>query len=532
MELRNVIMQLKKKRTPIPLYRSTIFNIFETNISNTVVYKVDLSYISNEIYNLHKHYLSSLNESFPKENFLKRIDVSYDPMTNTLSLFYEKRNTEFLLKEESTLSSLPKLFKLYYFNCLCNIAKTLHDKDISFGLIHPYLLFVDKFDKSKLFTFDEAFYGISLMTFKTNFIEIYPYFGCLDYVNRDEIIKSFNKNSDNKTKLQVKCDIVSLCMLFDFFMKDDNYSKTYDHIVNEYENKVIMMDANFSNGNKDIEYMFNDVFNIDLNKIGNINTLIKKTNELIKKELKGNLCEINKVFCFECGNKKEIKNHKCSKNHLKEKKTNELINKELSNLDEIVDNLELVQDFQLFDSVIKAGNEVFPKAEKKFGELFRKIRIEMDKYNQLTKQNKQLIENTKNDKLKVLDDSFKKTQELISNNINNYKSEVISIKKAFRKKKLFHSRNETIEKIAQYIASKEEEIENNIYEIERIISEISNNINQIKVIASFTNQAKIDDLILKVINEYSTLTNKYCAILNFFEIICEFSDKKLITMLD
>ena len=119
MELRNVIMQLKKKRTPIPLYRSTIFNIFETNISNTVVYKVDLSYISNEIYNLHKHYLSSLNESFPKENFLKRIDVSYDPKTNTLSLFYEKRNTEFLLKEESTLSSLPKLFKLYYFNYLC-----------------------------------------------------------------------------------------------------------------------------------------------------------------------------------------------------------------------------------------------------------------------------------------------------------------------------------------------------------------------------------------------------------------------------
>ena len=116
MELRNVIMQLKKKRTPIPLYRSTIFNIFETNISNTVVYKVDLSYISNEIYNLYKHYLSSLNESFPKENFLKRIDVSYDPMTNTLSLFYEKRNTEFLLKEESILSSLPKLFKLYYFN--------------------------------------------------------------------------------------------------------------------------------------------------------------------------------------------------------------------------------------------------------------------------------------------------------------------------------------------------------------------------------------------------------------------------------
>ena len=497
------------------LYEGASKDPSEKNQKIKKVFIIELYYVDKENLNNQQNKkqfeFSTKNVLEVNDNCLKRIGFDYNEEKNIFSIVYEKESKEYINLKNKTCNS--RLLTLYYFLSLLKTVKTFHiNYNISFGLIHPDLLFLDS-ASHQLYTVDNIFFGIVQLVNKTKNIDILNYYGYLKLDKLDSICNSYPIQNKvlNIPQLHYKCDIILLCILLKWLFS----KKTYDYelfdlfqqINNESEiNYAIENDKKLSNIIKDtLNYENGFIFE----KIKDVSYLITKIEGMVNKELKDDKLNVNMPFvCLNCG-MKLLKNHMCKSLEMKENKNNEKIIKELI---EKVNNIPVIQATQLnlYEKIEEIDSNLFIKINKVNQDILLYIKKEETKFNEIINYINDLLLKTKAVKIEKINEECEKTKKILNETIIVF---------------------ENINKTDKLKDISEKNLQN-ILEKVRIAFESFQDfvLNSQKSLNHFNFDEKLNDIIIEMKNEYLSFidsinkhysfyldtTNQYISTLNIY----------------
>lgn len=510
------------------LYEGTIKSVLDNSNNKTKkVFIVEINYIDKStLNNLNNkkqfEYSIKISDEFSEEKCLKRIGFEYNEEENSFLIIYDKENKEYFDFKSRAHS---RMLKLYYFMALGKQIRNFHNVfNISMGLIHPELLFIDTATK-QLFTVDNIFYGIVQLVNKEMNFDILSYYGYLQINKIGAIADSYPSQNKGVMKQQIhfKCDVIILTLILMYLFG----TKTYDTELYEFNQTVnsgtklkIEIDDEDS-----ITSIINDTLGtknlFETEKVKDINFIMTKIEIMLSRELKEEKLNIHSNYvCLNCG-LKMTKNHMCETSQIKTTQKDE----KLSLLYDKIENIPKIQVIPLkrYQKIEDIDEGIFSKIKRANDEIILFIKKEEKKFNNLILYVNELLLKTKNSKIEALNVECEKTRQKLKNILDLF--EQLSQEKS------------DISVISKY----EKELADLLIGVNKVYEDFKNFVSSYqRTLSHFNFDEKISDLLKEVQKEYLTFissistqyktfiedSNKYVKLLNDY--ISQFPKKEVI----